>query len=71
MGVGNSRWDGPYLVINFRTNQIRETVNVSMQSDWCATNAFGKSNCMPAGNTNENNETLRRIKDAYETEIRK
>lgn len=70
MGVGNSRWDGPYLMLNFRTNQIRENVNVTVQSEWCAVNAFGKSNCMPAGNTNENNDILRGIKMAYDSEVR-
>lgn len=71
MGIGNSRWDGPFLMVNFRTNQIREMVNVTLQTDWCAVNAFGKSNCMPAGNVSENNETLRQFKEAYEAEIRK
>jgi hypothetical protein len=70
MGVGNSRWDGPYLMLNFRTNQIRENVNVTVQSEWCAINALGKSNCMPAGNINENNDILRGIKTGYDSEIR-
>ncbi len=70
MGIGNSGWSGPYLMLNFRTNQIRENVNVTVQSEWCAVNAFGKSNCMPAGNTNENNEILRGIKMGYESEVR-
>ena len=43
MAVGNSRWDGPYAVIAFRTAEIRGVVNLTVSSEWCATNAFGKS----------------------------
>jgi len=71
MTIGNSGWSGPFLISNFRTNQIRDVVNVTFQSEWCATNAFGKSNCMPADTNNDKNQMLRMIKNAYENEVRR
>jgi hypothetical protein len=71
MGIGNSGWSGPFLISNFRTNQIRDVVNVTFQSEWCATNAFGKSNCTSADTNNEKNRILRMIRDAYENEVRR
>ena len=70
MAVGNSRWDGPFVVLNFRTSEIRSVVNLTATSEWCATNAFGKSNCMPGGSNAEMNDLLRKIDQAYQTEIR-
>jgi hypothetical protein len=71
MGIGNSRWDGPYLMMNFSTAEIRGVVNVSIQSQWCAVNPFGKSNCTPAADNNEQNDILRSIQYSYEQEVRK
>jgi hypothetical protein len=68
MGIGNSHWDGPYLMMTFRTADIRGTINVTLQSEWCAINAFGKSNCMPAGTNNEHNEILRNMKRMFEAD---
>lgn len=70
MAVGNSRWDGPYALITFRTAEIRGVVNLTAGSEWCATNAFGKSNCMPNGSNAEANDLLRKIEQAYQSEIR-
>ena len=70
MAVGNSRWDGPFVVLNFRTAEVRGVVNLTATSEWCATNAFGKSNCMPGGSNAETNDLLRKIAQAYQTEVR-
>ncbi|GEM_PF-3531510 len=70
MAVGNSRWDGPYSVITFRTAEIRGIVNLTVVSEWCATNAFGKTNCTPDGSNAEANNLLRKIDQAYQREIR-
>lgn len=70
MAVGNSRWDGPYAVITFRTAEIRGIVNLTVASEWCATNAFGKTNCMPNGSNAEENDLLRKIDQAYQREVR-
>jgi hypothetical protein len=70
MAVGNSRWDGPYLILTFRTAEVRGVVNLTLNSEWCATNAFGKSNCMPGGSNAEMNDVLRKVEQAYKTEVR-
>lgn len=70
MAVGNSGWDGPYAVITFRTAEIRGIVNLTVASEWCATNAFGKTNCMPNGSNAEANELLRKIDQAYQRDVR-
>lgn len=63
--VGNSRWDGPYAVVTFRTADIRGVVTVSGAAEWCATNAFGKTNCMPNGGAADMNDLLRIIDNNY------
>ncbi|GEQ78044.1 hypothetical protein CTTA_5049 [Comamonas testosteroni] len=65
MAVGNSRWDGPYAVVTFRTADIRGVVTVSGSAEWCATNAFGKTNCMPNGAAADMNDLLRSIDSNY------
>lgn len=70
MAVGNSRWDGPYAVMNFRTSEIRGIVNLTVTSEWCATNAFGKSNCIAGGSNAEMNDMLRKLDKLYQTEVR-
>jgi hypothetical protein len=70
MAVGNSRWDGPHAVLTFRTSDVRGLVNVTATSDWCATNAFGKTNCMPNASNAELNTLLRSLDQAYQTEVR-
>lgn len=70
MAVGNSRWDGPFAVLTFRTAEIRGVVNLTLNAEWCATNAFGKTNCMQNGSNAEHNDLLRKIKAAYEQEVR-
>ena len=70
MAIGNSRWDGPYAVITFRTAEIRGIVNLTFSSEWCATNAFGKTNCMPNASNAEANDLLRTIDRAYQREVR-
>ena len=70
MAVGNSRWDGPYAVITFRTAEVRGIVNLTVASEWCATNAFGKTNCMPYGSNAEANDLLRKLDQAYQREVR-
>lgn len=68
MAIGNSQWDGPYAVMTFRTNEVRGNVNLTLQSQWCATNPFGKTNCMSNGTSRESNDLLRKIKSAYDNE---
>jgi hypothetical protein len=68
MAVGNSGWDGPYSVMTFRTSEIRGIVHLTLSTEWCATNAFGKTNCMPDGNNTMRNQLLRAVKGAYEKE---
>lgn len=70
MGVGNSRWDGPFLVMTFRTAEIRGLVNLTLDVEWCATNAFGKTNCKREDSNAEHNDLLRKIQTAYEREVR-
>ncbi|MBI1175558.1 MAG: hypothetical protein GC139_09890 [Sideroxydans sp.] len=70
MGVGNSGWDGPFAVMTFRTSEIRGIVDVTTSTEWCATNAFGKTNCMQDGTNAERNEMLRKIDAAYQKEVR-
>lgn len=70
MAVGNSRWDGPFAVLTFRTAEIRGIVNLTLNAEWCATNTFGKTNCIPNGSNAERNNLLRKIKAAYEQEVR-
>lgn len=68
MGVGNSGWDGPFAITTFRTAEIRGVVNLTVSTEWCAANAFGKTNCMPEGTSMERNKLLRKIKASYEQE---
>lgn len=68
MAVGNSQWDGPYAVMTFRTNEVRGNVNLTLQAQWCATNPFGKTNCMNNGTARDTNELLRKIKSSYDSE---
>lgn len=68
MTVGNSGWDGPYLNFTYRTSEIRGEVRVTLSSSWCATNAFGKTNCGSASSNKERNEALRNLKMRYESQ---
>lgn len=70
MSVGNSGWDGPFAVMTFRTAQVRDIVHLTLDAKWCATNAFGKTNCMQNGSNAENNETLRNIEADYDKKVR-
>lgn len=70
MAIGNSRWDGPFAVMTFRTAEIRGVVNLTLDAEWCAINAFGKTNCMQNGSHAEHNDLLIKIKAAYEKEVR-
>jgi len=65
MAVGNSGWSGPYLVMRFRTAEIRGEVNVALTASWCATNAFGRTNCGSPEPNVELNSLLRKIEVAY------
>lgn len=65
MTVGNSGWSGPYSVVTFRTAEIRGTVNLTVASEWCATNVFGKTNCVTSGSNADANDLLRKINQAY------
>jgi hypothetical protein len=72
MAVGNSGWDGPFLNITYRTNEIREEVTVTMQSQWCASNLVGKTNCMKSNLSEEkSNQHLLDLKKNYEIKVRK
>lgn len=70
MGVGNSGWDGPHMVLTFRTAEIRGVTNVTVQSKWCATNALGKTNCIDAGTSSQRNDLLRQLEAAYADNVR-
>ena len=70
MAVGNSRWDGPFAVMTFRTSEVRGVVNLTGISEWCATNAFGKTNCMANGSNAQMNDLIRTIDDTYQREVR-
>ncbi|MCE1239518.1 MAG: hypothetical protein LWW83_06335 [Azonexaceae bacterium] len=70
MAIGNSGWDGPYAVLTFRTAEIRGVVNLTANAEWCATNAFGKTNCMPNGTNAERNSLLRNLAEVYGREVR-
>jgi len=65
MAVGNSRFDGPYMMMRFTTSEVAGVVNVSLVNEWCAINVYGKSNCMPADEIAEANRFLRLIKESY------
>ena len=66
LGVGNSGWDGPFLTITFRTNEIRDTTTVRAVYQWCAVNLIGKQNCglesIPLAN-----ELLNKIESGFKT----
>lgn len=70
MAIGNSGWDGPFAITTFRTSQVRDIVHLTIDAKWCATNAFGKTNCMPNGNNAETNDVLRKIEADYDKEVR-
>lgn len=63
--IGNTGWDGPYLIMNFRTTELKGKVKVTCNPTWCATNAFNKTNCVPALGATETNALLRRLESAY------
>jgi len=69
--VGNTGWDGPFLTITYRTNEIREVTTVTLSSQWCATNLVGKTNCMDSATTAITNQYLRELKANYESKVRK
>jgi len=71
LAVGNTGWDGPFLTITYRTNEIREVVTVNMLSQWCATNLVGKTNCMDSTTSSITNQNLRDLKTNYESKVRK
>jgi len=65
MAIGNTGWDGPYLTITYRTNEIRGTTTVKSETKWCATNLLGKTNCMTY-NVSDSNQNLRELKSSFE-----
>ena len=69
--VGNTGWDGPFLTIIYRTNEIREVTTVTLLSQWCATNLLGKTNCIDSATTDITNQYLRELKVNYESKVRK
>ena len=69
--VGNTGWDGPFLTITYRTNEIREVTTVTLLSQWCATNLLGKTNCIDSATTDITNQYLRELKSNYESKVRK
>ena len=69
--VGNTGWDGPFLTITYRTNEIREVTTVTLLSQWCATNLLGKTNCIDSANNTITNQYLRELKSNYESKVRK
>jgi hypothetical protein len=69
--VGNTGWDGPFLTITYRTNEIREVTTVTLLSQWCATNLVGKTNCIDNESTAITNQYLRELKANYEIKVRK
>lgn len=69
--VGNTGWDGPFLTITYRTNEIREVTTVTLLSQWCAINLVGKTNCIDSATTAITNQYLRELKSNYENKVRK
>jgi hypothetical protein len=69
--VGNTGWDGPFLTITYRTNEIREVTTVTLLSQWCATNLIGKTNCIDSATNAITNQYLRELKVNYENKVRK
>jgi hypothetical protein len=65
MAIGNTGWNGPYLTITYRTNEIKGVTNVKSESKWCATNVLGSSNCMTY-NVADSNQNLRELKISFE-----
>jgi hypothetical protein len=70
MAVGDVGWDGPYSVLTFRTAEIRGIVHLTVSVEWCATNAFGKTNCKRSRRNAAANDFLREIEQAYQREVR-
>jgi len=70
MAVGNSGWDGPFSMLTFRTAEIRGIVHLSVSSQWCATNAFGKTNCMAGDSNAAMNGLLRKVDQTYQRDVR-
>ena len=70
MAIGNSRWDGPHALLTFRTSEVRGVVNLTGTSEWCATNPFGKTNCIPNGPVAQMNMMLHMIDGSYRGEVR-
>ena len=69
--VGNTGWNGPFLTITYRTNEIREVTTVTLLSQWCATNLIGKTNCIDNESATITNQYLRELKSNYESKVRK
>lgn len=67
LSVGNSGWDGPFLHLTYRTNEIKGTTTVTAQSQWCAINAVGKVNCRQINANKDLNEMLDRLKAKFES----
>jgi hypothetical protein len=63
--VGNTGWDGPYLNISFRTNEIRGVTTVRASHQWCAINLLGKQSC-GLENISKANDLLRDLKNDFE-----
>jgi hypothetical protein len=65
MAIGNTGWDGPFLTIIYRTNEIHETTIVRSEYKYCATNILGKINCGLL-NIPVSNQNLLELKSSYE-----
>ena len=65
MVIGNSGWDGPYLTITYRTNEIRGVTKVRSEIKFCATNILGKINC-GLEDISVANDNLRELKSKFD-----
>lgn len=54
MSVGNSGWDGPFLVQNYRFSLRDDKTRIRGKWSWCAINALGKENCVKINNVQPN-----------------
>ena len=67
MVIGNTGWDGPYLTITYRTNEIRGVTKVRSEFKFCATNILGKISC-GLENVSVANDNLRELKSKFDNQ---
>ena len=64
MLVGNTGWDGPFLTITYRTNEVAGITTVKSEYKYCATNILGKISCGLESIVNSN-KNLRELEISF------